>query len=432
MTTASIGKGVTVAGRACVALLSRQGGASLGAIASRAGHEVFECAEWADLVALVGQQQIDLVLMDEEHLGSRPASLAIPALLLGERQGPVPGCIASLSAEQFAGNAEPLLAMASALGASRARCHELERLVQGIHSGTTLIGNTPVARRLQSAISRAADADATVLIEGPVGSGKSLAARMIHCKSRRGAQAIAVVDAAAVDAEGFGKLLQRHANTTLVIEGVDALPAAAQAVLVRNLKERTSIRAQSWPRVIATTAAHLPELVARGAFREDLYYRLHAMPILVPALRERVEDIVPIAESVLSAVAQPSGRPAVNLSASARILLESMPWPGNVTQLEAVLHRAQILAGGGPIEREHLLSPGPTTPAAASNGNSTAATVELELGEQSIRPFEEEEQELLSRALRATKGNVRRAAQLLGIGRATLYRKIQQYHLRMQ
>jgi DNA-binding NtrC family response regulator len=117
------------------------------------------------------------------------------------------------------------------------------------------------------------------------------------------------------------------------------------------------------------------------------------------------------------------------------MLLESMQWPGNVAQLEATIRRGQMLAGGAPIDRDQLMAPAssgaaPTAaPAASATGNAKAD--EVELTEDCIRPFEDEEKFLLGRALQATKGNVRRAAQLLGIGRATLYRKIQQYHLRL-
>lgn len=289
-------------------------------------------------------------------------------------------------------------------------------------------------RRLHGAISRAADCDATVLVEGPAGSGKSLAARVVHCKSRRSIKPLRLTEAGALDADTMANLLDEARGTTLVIEDIDRLPTAAQAVLVRHLKDRSPARTDVAPRLIATTAAHLPELVARGAFREDLYYRLNAFPMVMPALRERVEDIAAIAEAILAAGAAQNGRSHLGFTASALILLETMPWPGNVAQLEAVVKRAQAMAGGGVIDREHLVAQTPVAglPAAPSATPTRADAGEVEITEESIRPFEEEEQQLLTRALRATKGNVRRAAQLLGIGRATLYRKIQQYKLRLQ
>lgn len=226
------------------------------------------------------------------------------------------------------------------------------------------------------------------------------------------------------------RAIESARSTTLVLEDVEKLPLAAQASLVRHLKERNP--KLSSPRLIVTTAGHLPELVAKGAFREDLLYRLHAFPIVVPALRERTEDIATIAAHVLQTATQAQGAGSTTFTPSALMLLESMTWPGNVSQLESTVWRARVLAGGGPIEREHLIHvPTAANQAAAPRGRDEKADAG-ELNEEAIRPFEEEEQELLSRALRATKGNVRRAAQLLGIGRATLYRKIQQYRLRLQ
>ena len=130
-----------------------------------------------------------------------------------------------------------------------------------------------------------------MLIEGPVGSGKSLAARAVHLKSRRADQPIVVKDCATLSADELNKTIAANTQTTLVLEAVDQLPANAQSALVKHLKERSTSRAPSLVRLIATTSAHIPELVARGAFREDLFYRLHAFPIMVPGLHERVDDI---------------------------------------------------------------------------------------------------------------------------------------------
>ena len=327
----------------------------------------------------------------------------------------------------------PVFALATELAAQVARVDELEGIVDGIRSGSALVGNTPAIRRLHSAIARAADCDATVLVEGPAGSGKSLAARSIHLKSRRCDQSLVAVECAELTADSLQQAIKDCDETTLVLESVDQLPTAAQQVLVKHLKERSSSRAPSIVRLIATTSAHIPELVARGNFREDLFYRLHAFPVVVPGLAERADDVLAIADAILDAGVPVSGRNHQGFTPAARVLLESMQWPGNVAQLEATVRRGQVLAGGGAIDREHLMAPSQAgaqqmAPALASAG---APAEELELTEDSIRPFEEEEKLLLGRALQATKGNVRRAAQLLGIGRATLYRKIQQYHLRL-
>jgi DNA-binding NtrC family response regulator len=326
-----------------------------------------------------------------------------------------------------------LLSLAVELAIKTTRLSELEDLVGGIRSGSAMVGNTPPMRRLRGAVSRAADCDATVLIEGPTGSGKSLAARAIHLKSRRCGDVLVVKDCGSVSAEGLSTAIAEHTETTIVLEAVDQLSAAAQSVLVKHLKERTTSRASSMPRLIATTSAHISEMVARGAFREDLYYRLHAFPVMVPGLHERVDDIPSLADAILDSGVPASGRNHQGFTPAARILLESMQWPGHVAQLEATIRRGQMLAGGAAIDRDHLIAEAASGVAnvAPQSVTGNAAAEEVVLTEAAIRPFEEEEQFLLGRALQATNGNVRRAAQLLGIGRATLYRKIQQYQLRL-
>ncbi|HEX6812246.1 MAG TPA: sigma 54-interacting transcriptional regulator [Planctomycetota bacterium] len=433
MTTALHGKNGSLTAKARVALVSRSGSNHLAAVIMRSGHEVWECGDWTGFAK--ANVPVDLVLYDEDLSHELPSDLSVPALLVTDRTSGAPARHFGLASPAAIESAlEPLLAFAVELSQSVSRCRELERLFEGVRSGEVLVGNSPVMRRLQSSLRRAADCDATVLIEGPRGSGKSLAARAIHCKSRRSDRPILVLSCGETQAEALSQAIDASRSTTLVLEDIDRLPVQAQAILVRHLKERSATHVGSAPRLVATTSAHLPELVAKGAFREDLYYRLHALPILVPALRERVEDIALIAESILEANSLQAGRPHQEFTAAARQLLESVPWAGNVAQLELVVRRAMVQAGGGPIDRDHLLAPptGTVTQSAAAPSTARVDAGVGELTEDLIRPFEEEEQLLLSRALRATKGNVRRAAQLLGIGRATLYRKIQQYRLRLQ
>ncbi len=418
-----------------MAVVSKNGMQGLSTLATRGGHTVQVFADWRELQA--AEDTWDIVLADDEAITEQPESLQVPTVLVSDAANANTCALGVLSPNSAEGALEAMLVMAVELQLATRRCAELEGLVDNVRSGSAMIGNSPVMRRLQGSLSRAADSDATVLIEGPAGAGKSLAARIVHCKSRRSGKAPMIVEATQLDADQLATALSAAVDTTFVIENIDRMPVTGQAVLVRHLKERLSSRGQKAPRLVATTSAHLPELVARGAFREDLYYRLHTFPIVVPALRERTDDIVLIAEGLLAAAAINAPRTSPGLTPSAAVLLESMAWPGNVAQLEAIVRRALTLAGGAAIDREHLLAPASTTAAVAGEvpnhtHRESGSLEEPELTEESIRPFEEEEQHLLSRALRATKGNVRRAAQLLGIGRATLYRKIQQYHLRLQ
>ena len=422
MTMALIGKEDSIRATAQVAFVSPGACAELADAVVAAGHEVRTYASWAEWSERAAADATDLVFCDVSVEGDVPAGLEAPVLRV------------DASGFTVADTLSALLALATELAGRQARLRDLEHVVEGLRSGAAIVGNTPVMRRLQSSVCRAAECDATVLIEGPAGAGKSLAARVIHLKSRRSDQPIVVRECDTLSADELTKELQACADTTLVLEAVDRLPANAQAVLVKHIKERASSRAPSLVRIVATTSAHIPELVARGAFREDLFYRLHAFPILVPGLHERVDDVQLLAEAILNAGVSESGRSHAGITEDARMLLENMQWPGNVAQLEATIRRSEALAAGAPIDREHVLAPAAATPAttgAPAAAAQSAPSSEGELTEDCIRPFEEEEKYLLGRALQATKGNVRRAAQLLGIGRATLYRKIQQYHLRL-
>ena len=443
MTTAlAVGRVNQVANRARVHVVASAG--NLTAIVEnlgRLGHEVFEFPDVATAAQAARAAAPDLLLIDQTVAKAMTARPEWPTLIVTDepRNGQDDGGLGVVSRSAGVELLSPLVNLAIEVHHRDLRLAELERLTEGMRDGGALVGRSPAVRRLQGVMRRAADSDATVLIEGPAGAGKSLVARILHCKSRRGNRSLVVVDSGSVDADGMAAAIEQARGSTLVIEDIGQLSQPAQALVVRHLKERPPAGSPDQiARVIATTSAHLPEMVARGAFREDLYYRLHALPIVVPSLRERPEDVGVIASAILDSCVPRGAQRTAGFTATALILLESLPWPGNVAQLENVIRRAHALAGGGPIDRVHLLGPStgldadgeararpaaPTQEAADDNG---------EIGEDAIRPFDEEEQRLLSRALRATKGNVRRAAQLLAIGRATLYRKIQQYKLRLQ
>ncbi|MHC5063791.1 MAG: sigma-54-dependent transcriptional regulator [Planctomycetota bacterium] len=301
-----------------------------------------------------------------------------------------------------------------------------------------LIGCSPVIRRLQAAVERASENDATILIEGKPGTGKSMIARMVHDLSGAEATALNVLDCEGLAEERLLACLSEPGIRTLLLEDIDRLSAQAQAVLVRALKELQPDEASErsgHARIIATTKARLAELTAKGSFREDLYYRLNVFPLAVPALQERQEDIAALANHLLDQACSNNEVSSHGFSPAAMILLESHPWPENVTQLKNVIMRGHALAGGEPIDRMHLMGPvsGVGVPSGVAGMSDVCLQDEDEsISEDDILPFQDEEKRILGRALKATKGNVRRAAQLLCIGRATLYRKIQVYDLRLQ
>ena len=326
------------------------------------------------------------------------------------------------------------VALAARAGRLERENRRLTRRLHELESDRQLIGHSPVSRRLSGVVRRVADSDATVLIEGKAGTGKSWIAEVIHQGGRRASESFVVRAGDGLDSDGLVAALDMAQRGSLLIEGVDELPGNTQSRLVRVLKERSGDDSTE-VRILASTSARLPELVAKGKFREDLYYRLNVFPIQVPALHERRDDIPLFAAQFLKEAAQ--GQPTAGFTAAAMILLETHPWPGNLTQLRNAITRAWALAQGEAIDREHLL--GPST--GLEDPDPQAAQPELHsardddgdrpIREEEVIPFEAEEKRILARALRATQGNVRRAAQLLRIGRATLYRKIQIYQLRL-
>ncbi|MFO1054218.1 MAG: sigma 54-interacting transcriptional regulator [Planctomycetota bacterium] len=314
----------------------------------------------------------------------------------------------------------------------RRRVQALEAQMQDEEAEDELVGCSPAIRRLSSTLSRAGANDATVLIEGKPGVGKTLVARLIHKNGRRAKESLEIVNCELVDEPMLEAALERAKDGTLLLEDVDRLAARCQSRLVRHLKE--SGNGQRAVRIIATTSARLAELTAKGVFREDLYYRLNMFPISVPTLAERREDLPMLASHFLRMSSTRSGLPDRGFTPAAMIMIEAHPWPGNVSQLKNAIQRAHALADGQPVDRVHLFgtSTGVQPPPGVQGlTDRMDERDDDEPGEDEILPFQDEEKRLLNRALRATRGNVRRAAQLLGIGRATLYRKIQIYQLRM-
>jgi two-component system, NtrC family, response regulator AtoC len=280
-----------------------------------------------------------------------------------------------------------------------------------------------------------ASLDTTVLVQGETGTGKELVARAIHEASPRAERPFVVVDCAALpetlfESELFGHergaftgavtarrgLLETSAGGTCLLDEIGELTAPLQAKLLRALQERTIRRVggnEAIPvnvRIVAATNRDLRKLVADGAFRDDLYYRLNVVTITMPPLRERATDIPLLAQRFLEKFAQSSGRPVKRLAPQAAELLESYAWPGNVRELEHVIERAVALSAS-----ETLLA------------DDFPPHVRAEPGTHLRLPaprmtLEDVKRWYVNAVLEEAGGNKLRAAELLGIDRRTLYR----------
>jgi DNA-binding NtrC family response regulator len=300
-----------------------------------------------------------------------------------------------------------------------------------------LVAESPRMQQVLSAARQVAATDATVLLVGESGTGKSQVARLVHFTSRRATGPIAEVHCAALpdtllESELFGH--EKGAFTgahdrkaghlaaadggTLFLDEIGEIAPAIQVKLLRFLQEREFVPVGATQarrvdaRVVAATNRDLAAAVREGAFREDFFYRLNVFAIEVPPLRERREDVLPLAEHFLAG----RGLPASKLSPAARQHLLHLPWPGNVRELENALERALILAGEATIVPEHLTSPF----AGRSSAGMRAGDV---LGEGfNLDAFEKE---LLFAALDRAGGNKAAAARLLGITRRRLYSRLE-------
>ena len=300
-----------------------------------------------------------------------------------------------------------------------------------------LIGKSPVMQRLKALILRIATIDTAVLVEGESGTGKELVARAIHYHSARHDKVFCAVDCAALnesllESELFGHekgafsgaesshpgLIRSADQGTLFLDEIGELPLGMQAKLLRTLQEREvrpvgAIKSQPVNfRTIAATNRNLEEEIRERRFRSDLYFRIAAVPLVLPPLRERGDDILLLADHFIRHL-DPTGQKRI--ADEAKGLLLGYSWPGNVRELENVLRRALILSEGDMLVAEDL----PATLVMASTEDAILRPVEDSLAAYELLA--------LRRALAKTANNRRRAAALLGIAEATLYRKLKEH-----
>ena len=307
-----------------------------------------------------------------------------------------------------------------------------------------MIGSSMSFRKVLDEVAQVTRSDATVLILGESGTGKELIANTIHFGSKRSGKPFVKVNCAAlpenlVESELFGH--ERGAFTgaigvhkgrfetahsgTLFLDEIGDMKPSIQAKLLRVLQEKEFERVGGTSplhvdvRLVAATNRNLEEMVKDGEFREDLYYRLCVFPITLPPLRERKQDIIPLAHHFIGKICDRHHRKSIFLSISVADLLTGYSWPGNIRELENVLERAVILCGPGEeIKMAHLPSLIRETPADASSSSGSL-----------YEALEELEKQLISEALMAATGNMAKAANRLGISERIIGLRVKKYGL---
>ena len=312
------------------------------------------------------------------------------------------------------------------------------------HAAGTLIGASEGMRRVQKTIGMAADSETTVLILGETGTGKELVARALHQHSRRKAKPFVAVNCAAIPSELLESELFGHvkgaftgaaadrngafrdaSGGTLFLDEIGDMPIAMQAKILRVLQERVLTPVGGKPvavdvRVVTATHRDLASLVSSGAFREDLFYRLNVVPIVLPPVRERLADIVPLAEHFLRLSSRDAKQKRLTAGAAARLLAYS--WPGNVREIKNVVERANVLVRGEIIDANDL-ELGQSEPAVSQT--IPAQWLECDLPTALARL----EKAMIVHALAACGGNRAEAARRLNINRQLLYAKMERYAL---
>lgn len=310
----------------------------------------------------------------------------------------------------------------------------------------SIVGNSKALLRVLDQAARVAQRDATILIQGETGTGKELIARAIHHNSRRHNRPFVAINCGAiprdlVESELFGYArgaftgalaskagrIELADGGTLFLDEVGELPLEAQVKLLRVLQEGELAKlGESAPvkvdvRVIAATHRDLSAMIEDATFREDLYYRLAVVPLKVPPLRERREDIPGLMEALQQRIRLRHGLAEIRLSSTVHQHLISYTWPGNVRQLENILERLMLLASGDAITADDL-------PEELISPSASSAVLWPRLPEEGLS-LEGIERELISRALEKFKGNQTQAARYLDISRRTLIYRMEKHGL---
>jgi len=423
------------------------------------GYQVTAAGDGTQALALLEKEPVDLVVTDVRMpgLGGMEALKAIKELnpdivvIIMTAFGSIDQAVQAVKEGAYDYINKPfkidemLLTIRKALDERRLR-HEVSVLRHELRTRyhfENLIGKSRAMQEVFSLIEQVAGSRSTVMIYGKSGTGKELVAKAVHYNSQRASKPFVAVNCAAIPSELLESELFGHekgsftgaiatkvgkfemaTGGSLFLDEVGSMRLDLQAKILRALQEREIERVGGTRtikidvRVIAATNRDLKKAVEEGTFREDLYYRLNVVPITLPDLKDRQEDIPLLANHFVQKFTQESNSNLREISREAMGILLSYPWPGNVRELENVIERAVTLGRGPAIQ------PGDLPPHLAGG----AGPVEKALAQEAT--LEDLERDYIRAVLRRTKGHQIRAAAILGIDRRTLYRKIRRYGIK--